>query len=108
MLADYGVALEFFIAVGNCPIRVLTTGIRRIKGPGTIKLPQTSTETLEALPDLAAGADLLARVNELYDSGLMLQAYSAAQAIRPMRIWRGVEQRVLAGRLAMNLGARRL
>src|SRR5690242_18246775 len=50
----------------------------------------------------------LDQVLELYLSGRMLRAYEAAQALGPLHTWRGATARVLAGRLAMNLGAPRL
>src|SRR5690242_3619449 len=53
-----------------------------------------------------APADL-AEVRDLYLRGLCLQAYERAKVIGPLHRWRGAEARVLAGRLAMNLGAPR-
>ncbi|HVE40685.1 MAG TPA: tetratricopeptide repeat protein [Planctomycetota bacterium] len=50
----------------------------------------------------------LQRVRDLYDRGLYLQAWKAAEALGPLRAWRGTPARVLAGRLAGNLGASRL
>jgi len=50
----------------------------------------------------------LQRVRDLYDRGLYLQAWKAAEALGPLREWRGTPARVLAGRLAGNLGASRL
>jgi tetratricopeptide (TPR) repeat protein len=54
-----------------------------------------------------AQADL-DRILNLYDRGLCLQAYAAAQAMAPLQKWTGAAARVLAGRLAGNLGAPRL
>lgn len=52
---------------------------------------------------------LLAEVQDLYDRGLYVQAHERATAgHRPLRDWRGTRARVLAGRLAVNLGAPRL
>jgi tetratricopeptide (TPR) repeat protein len=48
------------------------------------------------------------RIEDLYNSGLYLQAYRAASAFGDLRHWRGAAARVLAGRLAGNLGGRRL
>jgi len=52
--------------------------------------------------------ETLDRVQALYDRGLMLQAYEAARADGPLRSWQGRNARILAGRLASNLGAQRL
>lgn len=53
-------------------------------------------------------AEDLAPVQALYDRGLYLQAYALAVKRAPLREWRGTPARVLAGRLAGNLGAPRL
>ncbi len=50
----------------------------------------------------------LGRVAELYNRGLYLQAYRVAQSTGPLSKWGGTEARLLAGRLASNLGAPRL
>lgn len=50
----------------------------------------------------------LARVRDLYDAGLYLQAWREAQKAGPLATWSGVEPRLLGGRLAYNLGAPRL
>jgi tetratricopeptide (TPR) repeat protein len=44
----------------------------------------------------------------LYEAGFCLQAHRAAEAIGPLKTWAGRAERVLAGRLAGNLGAYRL
>src|SRR6185503_7271536 len=44
----------------------------------------------------------------LYDRGLYLQAYQMGEAIGSLRNWRGTEARILAGRLAGNLGSIRM
>src|SRR5262245_61303162 len=49
----------------------------------------------------------LQRIQQVYDSGLMLQAYRAAEEVGPLRFWTGAA-RTLAGRLAGNLGAYKL
>ncbi len=49
----------------------------------------------------------LAAIQTLYDRGLLLQAFRAAEALGPLTDWRGPEARVLAGRLAGMLEARR-
>jgi cellulose synthase operon protein C len=51
--------------------------------------------------------DVLARIQELYDRGLNLQAWRTALEAGPLRHWAG-SARTLAGRLAANLGAPRL
>jgi tetratricopeptide (TPR) repeat protein len=56
---------------------------------------------------LPSAAELL-EVRDLYCRGLYLQAYHRAQQIGPLAQWRGAAGRVLAGRLAGNLGAWRL
>jgi tetratricopeptide (TPR) repeat protein len=53
-------------------------------------------------PDQRAG------VFALYHKGLYIQAYNMAEAIGPLRSWRGTEARILAGRLAGNLGSIRM
>lgn len=47
-------------------------------------------------------------IQELYDRGLFLEAYRRACELGPPVSWRGAEERVLAGRLAYNLGSQRL
>ncbi|HXX92996.1 MAG TPA: tetratricopeptide repeat protein, partial [Planctomycetota bacterium] len=47
-------------------------------------------------------------IRDLYDRGLYLQAYEAARGRGPLGSWKGTDSRILAGRLAGNLGARRL
>lgn len=54
-----------------------------------------------------APADL-ARVRELYHSGHYLRAYTAATAAAPLRDWTGTAARLIAGRLAIQLGAPKL
>jgi cellulose synthase operon protein C len=53
-------------------------------------------------------SDDLRRIRDLYDRGLYLQAWQASASVGPLREWRGTAARVLAGRLAGNLGAQRL
>jgi cellulose synthase operon protein C len=50
----------------------------------------------------------LRRIRDLYDRGLYLQAWQASTQVGPLREWRGTSARVVAGRLAGNLGAPRL
>src|SRR6187549_1016771 len=61
---------------------------------------------MEGSMDVSAGD--LARIGDLYDRGLYLQAWQASTRVGPLREWRGTSARVLAGRLAGNLGAQRL
>ncbi|HYP64549.1 MAG TPA: C39 family peptidase, partial [Acidocella sp.] len=44
----------------------------------------------------------------IYDKGLYLQAYQQAETISPLPRWTGTRARILAGRLAGNLGGPRL
>src|SRR5262245_28189818 len=53
-------------------------------------------------------AETLSAVRALYDQGLYLQAYHVAEQAGPLRRWSGAAARVLAGRLAGNLGGARL
>ncbi|MBV9123631.1 MAG: C39 family peptidase, partial [Planctomycetes bacterium] len=64
-------------------------------------------ETQPLEPVQVAPEDL-SRIRDLYSRGLCLQAYQAAQPWGPLKAWSGTAGRVLAGRLAMNLGAPRL
>jgi len=52
--------------------------------------------------------DDLRALRELYDRGLYVQAWRQAEALGPMQSWTGTAARLLAGRLAGNLGAPRL
>lgn len=51
--------------------------------------------------------EVLGEVAELYDRGLYLQAWRAGLALGQFREWPGTAGRLLAGRLAHNLGAHR-
>src|SRR5215218_3747895 len=53
-------------------------------------------------------SDQLCQILDLYERGLFLQAYTLAVALGPLHEWQGTEARLLAGRLAMQLGAPRL
>lgn len=64
--------------------------------------------TLAAVTEVAPGADQLRPIRDLYDRGLHLQALAAANKIGPLAAWRGTAGRILAGRLAGQLGAPRL
>ena len=50
----------------------------------------------------------LARVLELYEDGRYLRAYELALGFGPLAAWTGTAARLVAGRMAMNLGAPRL
>lgn len=50
----------------------------------------------------------LAAIQEVYEAGRALDAYRLSERIGPLRAWRGADALVLAGRLAANVGARRL
>ncbi|MEM9415319.1 MAG: tetratricopeptide repeat protein [Planctomycetota bacterium] len=50
----------------------------------------------------------LAPIQEHYDNARYLQGYAAAQKLGPLKDWRGADARILAGRLAGNLGSARL
>jgi len=50
-------------------------------------------------------ADHLEQLRDLYERGLCLRAFELAQKFGDLTTWRSTEARVLAGRLAMNLGA---
>jgi tetratricopeptide (TPR) repeat protein len=54
-----------------------------------------------------AGDAARAEIQDLYDRGLLLQAYARARPFGPLNTWRS-EAALLAGRLAWHLGARRL
>ena len=48
------------------------------------------------------------RVLDLYEDGFSLQAYELAATIGPLESWSGTAARIVAGRIAMNVGAPRL
>lgn len=50
----------------------------------------------------------LASIREKYEEGKYLQAYHAAEQLAPLRKWTGGAARIVAGRLAWQLGAPRL
>src|SRR5690242_3470124 len=51
----------------------------------------------------------LPEVRDLYERGLYVQAYRRGEeAFGPLRTWAGTDARVMAGRLAMQLGDMRL
>jgi tetratricopeptide (TPR) repeat protein len=50
----------------------------------------------------------LQKIRAVYEDGKYLQAYRLAQQIGPLQQWSGPQARVLAGRLAYNLGSRKM
>jgi len=52
--------------------------------------------------------ETLRQVEDLYEQGRYLSAFDAGRALGPLSTWPGTEGRILAGRLAANLGAPRL
>ncbi len=50
----------------------------------------------------------LEKIRSLYEEGLILQAYRLGAEVAPIRDWRGADARLMAGRIAPNLGAPRL
>jgi tetratricopeptide (TPR) repeat protein len=57
---------------------------------------------------VSIATESLQEIHGLYEQGLYLQAYEASKALGPLTEWRGTAARVLAGRMASNLGAIRL
>jgi cellulose synthase operon protein C len=51
--------------------------------------------------------EIIQHVQALYDRGLHLQAYQAAIATAPLNQWRGTAARILAGRIALQVGGQR-
>ena len=56
-------------------------------------------------PVAVSSADL-ARLIDLYQRGLCLQAYQSGETIGPIPAWTGTDARLLAGRLAIHLAPR--
>src|SRR5262245_16407313 len=56
----------------------------------------------------APAAPSLVDLHELHSSRLYFQAYEQGQALGALKDWQGTSARLLAGRLAANLGAPRL
>ncbi len=52
--------------------------------------------------------EMLARVQSLYDKGLCRQAFELGSAVSGIHLWRGTDACILAGRIALNLGATQL
>ncbi len=53
-------------------------------------------------------APALSAIQDLYDRCLYLQAFRLAEQRGPLASWKGTAERILAGRLAFNLGAIRM
>jgi len=51
---------------------------------------------------------VLDNIQLLYDNGQYLKAWTLAKGLGPLKQWRGSREMVLGGRLAFNLGSRRL
>jgi cellulose synthase operon protein C len=60
---------------------------------------------LAPISNVLVPPDLFERVFKLYDDGLYLQAFRLAETLGPLKNWRGTAARILAGRLAGNLGS---
>ena len=52
--------------------------------------------------------EALRQIQGFYDNGQYLKAFQLSQLLGPLKHWRGSREMVLAGRLAFNLGSRRL
>jgi tetratricopeptide (TPR) repeat protein len=63
------------------------------------------SKTAPSSTTFAPTPDQLAQITKLYDAGLYVQAYRASEAIGPLRRWVGTDARLLAARMATNLGA---
>ncbi|WP_165064820.1 tetratricopeptide repeat protein [Paludisphaera rhizosphaerae] len=68
----------------------------------------TSTTTSEKAKPAATPPEALSRLRELYEAGDYLGAFQIAKRLGPMTRWPGAAAKVLAGRLAWQLGAVRL
>jgi tetratricopeptide (TPR) repeat protein len=58
--------------------------------------------------DTLSNSERVQKTRDLYERGLYLQAYTAGQVWGPLQDWPGTRARVLATRLANNLGSPRL
>ena len=59
-------------------------------------------------PSVEVAPHIVAEVTRLYEAGLIVQAYELARTAAPLDAWGGTTGRLIAGRLAGNLGAPRL
>ncbi len=64
----------------------------------------------QAIPPISRdlSAEMLLSIQALFDRGLYFQAYALAQPFGPLSTWKGAAGRVLAGRLSLALGGRRI
>jgi tetratricopeptide (TPR) repeat protein len=62
----------------------------------------------QLLAPVAVSSADLAPIMDLYQRGLCLQAYQRSESFGPLPQWTGTAARLLAGRLAIHLGAPRL
>jgi tetratricopeptide (TPR) repeat protein len=65
------------------------------------------TSTLKT-PVVDVPTEVVKTVADLYHRSLYVQAYRAAMAHSPLRSWHNTAARLIAGRLAMNIGSSRL
>jgi cellulose synthase operon protein C len=65
------------------------------------------TGTLQCLDIMQIPVEILCLVQALYDRGLHLQAYQTAIAHAPLAEWEGTQARILAGRIALQVGGQR-
>jgi tetratricopeptide (TPR) repeat protein len=59
-------------------------------------------------PRAELSPELLARMQSLYDAGCCRKAFALGNSSVPIHQWRGMDACILAGRIALNLGATRL
>ena len=71
-------------------------------------LPGSHTLQRQFGQDSSDHAAMLAHIEQLYDQGRYCDALELSKPLGPLTAWDGAEGRVLAGRLAGNLGAPRL
>jgi tetratricopeptide (TPR) repeat protein len=71
-------------------------------------VPETLMTTTLTPESVVVPANDLRHILALYQQGLCLQAYERAQMFGPLATWASAPARVLAGRLAVNLGAPKL
>jgi cellulose synthase operon protein C len=69
---------------------------------------ETYMNELAPLSNVLVPTDQVERVLKLYENGLYLQAFHLAETMGPLKNWHGAEARILAGRMAGNLGSMRL
>ena len=65
--------------------------------------PATDDASAAQLP--FPSPEKLHEIQDLYENGLTLKAWAVAQECGPLREWKGTPARILAGRLAGQLGA---